>query len=211
MTTDNLKPTITKSAYAAYLDEGISYAHYKRNLEDDINTNADPKISAYINLNRQRMSRVEKTYQVATPIIDQLKALKHRTYWLVLTEHWCGDASQALPVLNRIAKMSEGKIELKLVYRDQHPELMNAYLTNGSRSIPKLVQLDDHLNVNGIWGPRPTEAQRLVMRLKGNPETAPTYARDLHLWYAKDKQLSLEAEIKQLLERARLMHINCDC
>lgn len=210
MTTDNLTSRITKSDYAAYLNKGISYDTYKAHMEDDRSTNPDSKIKEYINLNQHRMSRVEKTYHLSEIISNQLKGLKHKTYWLVLTEHWCGDASQALPVFNQIAEMSEGKIELKLVYRDQNPELMDMYLTNKSRSIPKLVQLDEHFNVTGIWGPRPTPAQKLVVHLKSNPETAPTYANDLHLWYAKDKQISLEAEIKQLLVRANLACTDCN-
>ncbi|MCF8450337.1 MAG: thioredoxin family protein [Taibaiella sp.] len=210
MTPDNLTSRITKSDYAAYLNNGISYDTYKAHMEDDRSANPDSKIKEYINLNQHRMSRVEKTYHLSEIISNQLKWLKHKTYWLVLTEHWCGDASQALPVFNQIAEMSEGKIELKLVYRDQNPELMDMYLTNKSRSIPKLVQLDEHFNVTGIWGPRPTPAQKLVVHLKSNPETAPTYANDLHLWYAKDKQISLEAEIKQLLVRANLACTDCN-
>lgn len=209
MATDNLNFIITKSGYAAYLDKGIGYGTYKVQMEEDRNTITDGKIKEYIKLNQQRMSRVEKTYRLSQAVSDQLKGLKHKTHWLVLTEHWCGDASQTLPVFNHIAEMSEGKIELKLVYRDESPELMDRYLTNGSRSIPKLVQLDEHFNVNGIWGPRPTTAQKLVMQLKSNPETADTYAKELHLWYAKDKQISLEAEIKQLLVRANMFCADC--
>ena len=208
MITD-MKLTITKSGYADYLKIGIDYNTYKQHMADDMQTNADLKIREYIKLNQHRMSRVEKTYKVSTEVADQIKGLKNKTHWLVLTEHWCGDASQTLPVFNRIAEMSEGKIALKLVYRDQTPELMNMYLTNGSRSIPKLVQLDEHFNVTGIWGPRPTYAQKLVMNLKSSPDTAATYARELHLWYAKDKQMSLEGEIQQLLVRANLFCVDC--
>ncbi len=75
------------------------------------------------------MIRVEKTYHVSPQLTEQVNRLKHKIYWLILTEHWCGDASQTLPVFNKIAEMSEGKIEMKLVYRDENPELMDAYLT----------------------------------------------------------------------------------
>jgi thioredoxin-like negative regulator of GroEL len=155
------------------------------------------------------MYRVEKTYNVSGELAAQLKSLKHKTYWLILTEHWCGDAAQILPVLNKVAELSEGKIEMKLVYRDQNEVLMDAYLTDGSRSIPKLVQLDEHFNVTGIWGPRPSVAQQLVKQLKSNPATASTYANELHLWYAKDKQQSLEKEIAQLIFRANLFCPDC--
>lgn len=198
-----------KPDYKNLLQKGISYYHYKRSMAEDLALNDDLKIKEYINLNQRRMLRVEKIYAPSAEIITQAKNLKHKTNWLVLTEHWCGDASQSLPALNAIAELSEGKIEMKLVYRDQNDELMNEYLTNGTRSIPKLVQLDEHFNVTGIWGPRPTIAQKLVEVLKSNPATAATYANELHLWYAKDKQQNLEKEIAQLLFRTNLYCPDC--
>jgi thioredoxin-like negative regulator of GroEL len=200
---------LVRSDYRNYLEKGISYDQYKRNMAEDLALNDDLKIKDYINLNQRRMHRVEKTYMPSAEMISRVKSMKHKTYWLVLTEHWCGDASQTLPALQAIAELSEGKIEMKLVYRDQHDELMSTYLTNGTRSIPKLVQLDEHFNVTGIWGPRPTIAQKMVKELKSNPATAATYANELHLWYAKDKQQNLEKEVAQLVFRANLFCPDC--
>ena len=209
MTTTTNTARLTKGDYQTYLQQGISYQQYKQNMAEDLALNKDLKIKEYINLNQRRMHRVEKTYIPSAQILTQVKNLKHKTYWLILTEHWCGDASQSLPALHALAELSEGKIEMKLVYRDQNDELMNAYLTNGTRSIPKLVQLDEHFNVTGIWGPRPTVAQKLVKELKANPATASSYANELHLWYAKDKQQNLEKETAQLLFRANLYCPDC--
>ena len=209
MSTETKYNSIKRSDYARYIQEGIDYSQYKIQMAEDLALNADVKIKEYINLNQRRMYRVEKTYNVSGELAAQVKNLKHKTYWLVLTEHWCGDASQILPALNKVAELSEGKIEMKLVYRDQNAALMDAYLTDGRRSIPKLVQLDEHFNVTGIWGPRPSVAQKLVKQLKSNPATASTYANELHLWYAKDKQQSLEKEIAQLIFRANLFCPDC--
>ena len=201
--------SISKSDYKRYLDAGTNYERYSLQLTEDLLSNKDATIKEYINLNKHRMQRVEKTYTVSPQLAEQVTGLKHKAYWLILTEHWCGDASQALPVFNKIAELSKGKIEMKLVYRDQNPELMDAYLTDGTRSIPKLIQLDEQFNVTGIWGPRPTEAQKLVKQLKSDPATATNYASELHLWYAKDKQQSLETEISKLLFRANLFCPDC--
>lgn len=209
MTTENTSAAISKSDYKRYLEAGIDYDLYSLQLTADLLSNEDPTIKEYINLNKHRIHRVEKTYTVSPQLAEQVTELKHKMYWLILTEHWCGDASQTLPVFNKIAEMSEGKIEMKLVYRDQNPELMDAYLTDGTRSIPKLIQLDEQFNVTGTWGPRPTEAQKLVKQLKSDPTSAASYATDLHLWYAKDKQQSLESEISKLLFRANLFCADC--
>ncbi|CAN5232291.1 thioredoxin family protein [soil metagenome] len=209
MATEGKIATLRKSDYEMYLQKGIGYNQYKQQMAEDLAVNADFKIKEYINLNQRRMYRVEKTFEISAELAAQIKNGKHKIYWLVLTEHWCGDASQLLPFFNAIAEMSEGKIELKLVYRDQHPELMDAYLTNGTRSIPKLIQLDEHYTVTAFWGPRPSVAQQLVKHLKSNPATAATYANELHLWYAKDKQKSLESEIAKLIYRANLFCPDC--
>lgn len=201
--------TLVKSAYAKYLEKGLGYDQYKQQMAEDLALNSDLKIKEYIKLNQHRMHRVEKTYTPSADITNQVKNLKHKTWWLIITEHWCGDAAQTLPALNAIAELSAGKIEIKLVYRDQNDELINAYLTNGARSIPKLIQLDEHFNVTGIWGPRPSVAQKMVKELKSNTETAATYGKELHLWYAKNKQQELEKEVSQLLFRANLFCPDC--
>jgi len=208
MTTAEINP-LQKSDYQAYLKKGVEYGQYREQMAADFLKNTDAKIKEYINLNQHRMSRVEKTYEVNEPLAQQVKRLTHKTYWLVLTEHWCGDAAQTLPVFQKVAGLSNGAIEMKLVYRDENPELMDAYLTGESRSIPKLIQLDAHYNVTGIWGPRPTEAQKLVKQLKSNPETATTYSTELHKWYAHDKQKSLETEIVKLVSRASMFCTDC--
>jgi hypothetical protein len=178
-------------------------------MAEDLLRNVDLKIREYINLNQHRMSRVEKTYAVSETLTQQVKRLTHKTYWLVLTEHWCGDAAQTLPAFHKVAELSNGMIEMKLVYRDENPELMDAYLTGESRSIPKLIQLDAHYNVTGIWGPRPSEAQKLVKELKSNPATAATYSTELHKWYAQNKQQALESEIVKLINRASMFCPDC--
>ncbi len=208
MTTTETK-AIRKSDYQAYLQKGLGYDQYKHQMAADLVNNADANIKEYIHLNQHRMSRVEKTYTVSEALAQQVKNLTHKTYWLILTEHWCGDAAQTLPAFHKVAERSNGNIELKLVYRDENPELMDAYLTGESRSIPKLIQLDAHYNVTGVWGPRPTEAQKLVKQLKSNPETASTYSTVLHKWYAQNKQQALESEITKLIQRASLFCPDC--
>ncbi len=194
-------PEITKESYANYFLKGIDYTQYKSLMSIDLQSNKDEKIQEYIKLNQSRMSRVEKTYIMSEEMKDQLAGLNQKVYWLVLTEHWCGDASQILPVFNAVSLESQGKIILKLVYRDQHPELMNAHLTGESKSIPKLIQLNKDFIVTGDWGPRPDVAQKMVKTLKSNPITAPNYGNELHLWYAKDKQHTIERELSQLLAK----------
>lgn len=209
MRTENSIASITSLAYKEFFDNGINYAEYKEQMAEDLVSNSEPKIKEYISLNQHRMRRVEKTFVISDTLKQEIENLKNKTYWLVLTEHWCGDASQIVPVLHEIETESNRKIEMKLVYRDQNLKLMDQYLTHNGRSIPKLIQLDSNYNVTGVWGPRPAIAQKLVKELKSNPATSNTYANELHLWYAKDKQKSLEIEISALLLQSDLLCIDC--
>src|SRR5690606_21925767 len=129
--------------------------------------------------------------------------LKKEYIWLVLSEGWCGDAAQILPILNKMAIITTN-IELKIVFRDENEELMNMFLTNGGKSIPKLIILDrDTLNVYNSWGPRPKGAANLIKSYKEQygviDETAVT---ELQLWYLHDKGLSTQAEIIAMMEEA---------
>ncbi|BAU51918.1 thioredoxin family protein [Mucilaginibacter gotjawali] len=202
MATKMLKPE--SADYAAYLKKGIAYHQYKLQMAEDLVSNPDAKLKDYININLHRMQRVEKTFDISSALSGQIANLKFKINWLVLTEHWCGDASQTLSVFNKVADASNGRITMKMLYRDQNPELMDVYLTNETRSIPMLIQLDENMNVTGTWGPRPLAAQTLVKQLRSNSATAANYTTELHLWYAKDKQKSLEAEISKLIFRANL-------
>ena len=157
--------------------------------------------SEFFKINEARMNRIDKTYHASDDIQNMLKKVTHPLHWLVLTEHWCGDSAQILPILYKIASMSEGRITLHLLERDSNPELMDAHLTEGSRSIQKLIQLDNHMNISGVWGPRPKEAQLLVKKLKSDPETAKTYSEALHAWYTADKGRSIESDVLLLLEK----------
>ena len=151
----------------------------------------------YTFLNQRRMHRLNKTTNIEPVLLKQLLALKRNYLWLVITEAWCGDAAQVIPVLNQLS-LATPKIELKLIMRDEHLELMDAYLTDGSRSIPKLIVVDkDSGEVMGSWGPRPAEAQKLVLDNKhaANPLPYSEFLIILQRWYNKDKTLSIQAEL----------------
>jgi hypothetical protein len=193
---------ISRKALLNYFNNGIDYKMYSRQFEKEIMAIKGGSIASeanYLLLNFQRAKRIDKLLQIDHELKIEVSKVYHPVNWLVISEFWCGDAAQNLGVLDKAASLSAGKIQLSIVKRDQHEELMNSFLTNGSKSIPKLIQFDNHGNISGIWGPRPKEAQNLVNDLKNNPETVPNYGIELHKWYAKDKGLSLQHELINLL------------
>lgn len=190
-----------------YLATAISYPQY-RDLIDKLLTEGKTtgqghpeSFVEYTRLNVTRMERLDKTVALTNDLLNLLNGLKRRYIWLVITEAWCGDAAQNLPVLHLMAKQAPN-IDLKLVLRDENPELMDEYLTNGSRSIPKLIILDaETLQELGTWGPRPAATLPLLKAYKADPnKTHEEFAKEIQLWYAKDRTLSTQHEIMAKLQ-----------
>jgi hypothetical protein len=114
---------------------------------------------------------------------------------LVLAADWCGDAANTVPVLARLADLIPG-MELRILERDRYPDVMNRYLTNGTRSIPMVIALDPEFGELGHWGPRPVVLQEWMLAHKKTMPTPQryTYARG---WYARDKG---ESTLRELLD-----------
>lgn len=159
----------------------------------------------YSKLNETRMNRLEKTIVVSAEIEERLKLLKKQYIWLVISEGWCGDAAQLLPVMHKMEVLTD-HIDFKIVFRDENEALMNKFLTNGGKSIPKLIVLDkETLDVLADWGPRPKEAFDLVKNYKEKHGVIDeTIKTELQMWYLHDKGISTQNE---LLEMMRLIEI----
>jgi hypothetical protein len=118
---------------------------------------------------------------------------------LVIAEDWCGDASSTVPIVARFADATPG-LELRVVRRDEHPELMDRYLTNGSRSIPIIIALDEDYRELGHWGPRPTPLQAWVMANRPQIPKDELYPQ-IRRWYARDRG---ETTLREVLAMAGL-------
>lgn len=195
-----MKNTITES-----IKKGISYEDYRaiitNLLREDKSTGhtQSEALTHYSKLNETRMNRIEKTVSISEMNIIRMKSLASRFTWLVISEGWCGDAAQIIPILDKLAKTTEN-IDLKIVFRDDNPQLMDMFLTNNARSIPKLIVIDEKNEVSATWGPRPQGALDLIVDYKKKhgifDDTAKT---ELQLWYAKDKGISIQDEIVKLM------------
>ncbi len=146
------------------------------------------------------MKRLDKTMKLTPESVAFLANFKKPVYFLVITESWCGDAAQTMPVIHKIAQAAD--IDCKVVLRDEHLDLMDQFLTNGSRSIAKLivVTVDKHVPL-ATWGPRPTQATALVANEKATKGVlSADFKQELQNWYNQDKGKNTEADIIALLQ-----------
>lgn len=154
----------------------------------------------YARLNQQRMRRWDKTFVPGEDMVALVRSVKKQEWW-VITEGWCGDGAQNLPVIARLAKESGGNIQLRIVLRDDNPGIMERYLTNGSRSIPILVSFDTEGTELFRWGPRPQHAQQMLLDWKNSadPASLADFKTAMHAWYTHDKGKAVQGEIGKLL------------
>lgn len=188
------------------LDAAMDYGSYRQLVGDLAReggatgaVQGAPQVE-YTKINDRRMARWDKTF--ALPGLDRLKleGLKGDLLFVVLTESWCGDAAASLPIMAKMAEASP-KLELKILLRDENPALMDAFLTEGSRSIPKLILLDRKNNeILGDWGPRPQKAVELVEACKReHGKITEAFKQELQLWYNKDRGQAIFGELMGLL------------
>ncbi|MFC3561881.1 thioredoxin family protein [Pedobacter jamesrossensis] len=155
----------------------------------------------YTKMNVQRMSRVDKTISLTDELTSTINQLTGNYKFLVVTEGWCGDAAQIVPVFNKIAAASLGKIDLKFVLRDKNLPLIDAHLTNGGRAIPVLLVLNETGDkVLASWAPRPQVLQELLKEWRKETTEMTILSERLHSWYAKDKTQTTQAELIGLIK-----------
>ncbi|MBI3136500.1 MAG: thioredoxin family protein [Bacteroidetes bacterium] len=193
---DNKKKVRTYS-YQEYIDLMDQYVRL------DITSGADQgreKLEA-TKLNFIRMKRWNKTIVLPEDLLSVIQQLPQKQCWTIITEAWCGDGGQIIPALAKIAEHSNDNIRLQLVFRDDNPELITNYLTNGSKAIPKLFARTFSQDELFTWGPRPAGAIQIMTSWKENPGTRTKEAvmMELHAWYAKNQQQDVFSEIKELL------------
>lgn len=197
----------TEALIQEALAKSISYAEYRALVtqlsQEGKSTGplqTDEALVNYTKLNNRRMKRWDKMIKIDEATVSDIRQINTNRTWLVLTESWCGDASPALPVMDKVANLNPG-ISLHIVMRDDNVSLMNRFLTNGRMSIPKLIVIEnaDH-KVIGSWGPRSQNATKLVEDHKAlNGTILPEFKEELQMWYNRDKGTSILNEILELL------------
>lgn len=200
-----------KNISAAVIENSMSYTEYRDLITtlfaEDKTTGPiqSPAMLNYTKMNIARMRRLDKTTRLSPETLEKLEKIDQAQLWLVITEAWCGDAAQIVPVMNKMAEV-QPNITLRFILRDENLEVMDAFLTNGGRSIPKLiVTIGEDNEVVKSWGPRPSEVQEIVtLSKKELAAIEDEESRKIHTqaekynvqkWYAGDKTRQIQEEI----------------
>lgn len=180
------------------------YFKFHQELVDKNKTtgsNQSEEMIHYTSLNLHRSKRLRKHFSVSDSFKNIILELKPQN-WILISEPWCGDAAQSLPIIAAIAELNAA-IDLKIVLRDEHLELMDMFLTHGGRSIPKLIITDSETNnVVGGWGPRPESLQKLFLSMRNGKTSFDELKRFVQNWYNKDKGESILLEVVSIASKA---------
>lgn len=187
-----------------YWDKAISFDEYFKKTEEVVNKNEaelteeELKMLDYYQLGVQRMSRMLKVYKPNEEQIQKLEEKNFKGKFLIITEGWCGDAGQTVPA---VSLFFEGKNEVRVIYRDENPDLIDQFLTNGTRSIPIVVVLDENDEVIAHWAPRPAYGIELLKKHKADPEkyTKDQFYNDIQVYYAKNRGKDAIDEILEII------------
>lgn len=187
-----------------YVENALTFDEYYNQVDQLVKEgktsgeNQTENLIEFTRVNQKRMKKWRKIYKTSSDWINAVERLDRKEEWVLLTEAWCGDAAQNISQINNMVEVSD-KLDLKILYRDENLELMDQFLTNGGRAIPKLIRLDaETKEIIGSWGPRVKTAQDIVIEGKKN---GTNYGEDLHAWYAKNKSKDLETEFIELIKK----------
>ena len=185
------------------INNGISYQQYFDTIIQmtiDKTTSGVDQTEERIELTKLNMHRMKRINE-ASHRFDTID-LSSEIGVAILTEAWCGDSAQNLPWLEHFIEACNPKIQTYYFFRDEHPELMNQFLTNGSRSIPKCILFQkSNGTVLGTWGPRPEEIKTWLAKLRSDTPDMPKHdwEIELHKYYTKNKGAAIMSDLQELI------------
>lgn len=188
-----------------YLNRSVSYDEYLSLIDTVLAEGKttgpiqNEEKTAFTRLNRQRMQRLAKTIELGPEEAATARSVERPMIWLTISEAWCGDGAQNSPVIEKFAAESDN-IQTRYILRDENLDLMDQFLTDGARSIPKLIAVDalDH-SVLFTWGPRPEAAKQYFAEMKANGVDKGVISEKLQRWYNADKGRTVIAELAALV------------
>ena len=188
-----------------YFKSAMSFEEYRSRMDHLVETGdttgSEKSLSRinYTKINRQRMARLDRTIILGEHVKQAARDMLRPMYWIIITESWCGDAAQNIPVIEKIAAESP-LVETRYILRDENLDLMDQFLENGSRSIPKLIALDRaNFEILGTWGSRPLPLRNYYLQLKEQGFEKSEIGELLQRWYNEDKGRSVQNEFSGLI------------
>lgn len=158
----------------------------------------EPDYLDYTKLNWSRTNRWLKKGILDNSLKELIPGITEPQEWILITEPWCGDAAHSVPFIAMLAELNP-LIHLSIELRDQEPFRINEYLTNGGKSIPKLIIRNQEGKDIAVWGPRPESAQEMYRQAQQDGLDFDAFKEAIQKWYNQDQGVALQKELFALL------------
>ncbi|MNK95553.1 hypothetical protein D3C87_1157920 [compost metagenome] len=158
----------------------------------------DKEILTYTKLNWSRMNRWLKKFEPNADTISFINGISTKQHWILITEPWCGDAAHSVPMIYQLVKNNPA-IVLDIQLRDSEPYEIENYLTNGGKSIPKLIVRNEQGDDVAVWGPRPQGCTDLFVMMKDRGAEFHEIKEEIQKWYNHDKGIAIQQELVSIL------------
>lgn len=185
----------------------MTFEAYRAYFENIVNTPVDqqtapydnPDYIDYTNMNWLRMNRWFKTASLSAALKAAVQKINAPQTWIVITEPWCGDAAHNIPFIDMAARVNP-LIQISYELRDSAPFRIADYLTNGTKSIPKLIIRNQAGEDLGTWGPRPEDCQGLYQELLAEKADFEKIKIEIQTWYNANKGRDVQTELTELID-----------
>ena len=146
-----------------------------------------------VRANRDLWHQIHRRARIPQDILERARSLPGRWNLLVMTEDWCGDAVHSVPYVARLAE-AVPQLSMRVIGREDNPDLMDGHLTNGTRSIPVVMILDETFREVAWWGPRPRPFREFFQRELKHLPCGDRFP-GMRAWYAKDRGRAVLGEL----------------
>lgn len=181
-------------------EEYVSYFQAILENPENFEGYQDEEIFNYTRLNWSRMNRWLKKFEPNAETVSFMNAITTKQHWILITEPWCGDAAHSVPMIYQMVKNNPLLI-LDIQLRDAEPYTIDQYLTNGGKSIPKLVIRNEQGDDLAVWGPRPQGCTDLFVKMKDKGAEFNDIKEEIQKWYNQDKGAAIQEELVNILSR----------
>ena len=201
------KTTLDEAAFTA---KGLTYEKYIALWEAHI---AQPlkgldkqarKNLFYAKYNMERAGRVIDAYNMDEKLASLIDAVSEPQRWMVLTEDWCVDSAYALPIIFRAVSRNP-HINMRILLRDDNLDIMDQYLTDGGRGIPKLVVFDADGQELFQWGPRPQALKQMREVWKAEGVEGAMLSQKGAEWYDAGGWHEVETELIETIANSEVL------
>jgi Thioredoxin len=148
---------------------------------------------------REEWLERSKDAKVEAEAVDRVRQLGSRRRLLVVAEDWCGDSSNTLPYLNKLAESAPDVLDLRIIDSSAGRPVMEAHRTPDSRAAtPTVIVLDEAGTLVGAWVERPSVLQKWYLEQQDVLSNADLLDKK-YKWYREDQGKSAIREVVDLL------------